>query len=491
MKTESSHIVHKLIVEVETNSKEKGYALKDDAAGFVSGSLSPALEELFEELEKKLNGRVLTLDHLSITISAKTTDLTHGDLERMISAAIREEIKTSIPVIPESAFAHVPETTNGQTPLSTQDTESPKHLVSAARRQLQSVFHFLKTGTKPWWIPNNAALSKLMETSNLLELASTDTETLIQELQSGVQGTFVKRMLFQLPESVLIEWFARAFHFPAEPPRQQKKTASFESLETKEKWWKMLLKAFGESRQRGIVSEAVTEQLIVLLTRKEIKELQAAIQCVSTITGQEISPDREKKLKSILENSAGKKAIEVEEKAEPVKKANPKEVVDLYEPVEHAGLILLHPFLKPFLTEIGLLKDDQLSDPELVVHVLHFLATGHESAWEFELQFEKFLCGIPPDEPIQQERFISEAIKEEAGKLIAAVLEHWTALKSDSPDLLRYEFLQREAKIIIEEYQSTRLVFERKAQDILLEKLPWNLGIVKIDWREDLLFVEW
>ena len=33
---------------------------------------------------------------------------------------------------------------------------------------------------------------------------------------------------------------------------------------------------------------------------------------------------------------------------------------------------------------------------------------------EGELQFEKFLCGIPPDEPIEQERFITEEIKEEA-----------------------------------------------------------------------------
>jgi hypothetical protein len=86
---------------------------------------------------------------------------------------------------------------------------------------------------------------------------------------------------------------------------------------------------------------------------------------------------------------------------------------------------------------------------------------------------------------------LSEEIREEAGKLLGAVLEHWTALRSDSSELLRNEFLQREAKIIIEEFQSTRLVFERKAQDILLEKLPWNLGVVKIDWRKDLLFVEW
>lgn len=476
MSTESSHIVHKLFVEIETNSIEKGYALKDDAAGFVSGSLSPALEELFEELEKKLNGRVLTLDKLSVDISAKTSDLTHGDMERLICTSIQKEI--------DQALFHEPD-------KEVEARIESLLLLPASKRQLQSVFHFLKTGTKPWWIPNNAALNKLMETSSLLELAGTDTETLIKELQSGNSEHFVKRMLFQLPEPVLIEWFARAFHFPSEPSLPLPKTLPFQTLEAKEKWWVLVLEVFREYRQRGRISESGMEQLLVLSAPTDGEEFKAAIQFIKSLTGQKISPDQEKKLNSVLENDNRRKATEVEEKVERIDKTKHEELIHLYEPVENAGLILLHPFLKPFLTEIGLLKNKELTDPELTAHVLHFLATGNENVREYELQFEKFLCGIAADEPIQQERFISDEIKEEAGKLIEAVLEHWTALKSDSSDLLRFEFLQREAKIIIEEYQSTRLVFERKAQDILLDKLPWNLGIIKIDWLEDLLFIEW
>lgn len=476
MSTESSHIVHKLFVEIETNSTEKGYALKDNAAGFISGSLSPALEELFEELEKKLNGSVLTLDKLSVDISAKTSDLTHGDIERLICTSIQKEINQTLLQEPDEEVATKPES---------------KLLLPASKRQLQAIFHFLKTGSKPWWIPNNAGLNVLMETSYLLELARTDTQTLVQELQSGNTENFVKRMLFQLPEQVLIEWFTRAFHFPAEPSIHLPKNIPFQTLTTKEKWWIRVLEIFLEYRQRGTISEAGMEQLIVLSAPKEVNGFKAVIPFIKSITGQKISPDREKKLNAVLENDKLRKAPEAEKKVERPEKANHEQIAHSYEPVENAGLILLHPFLKPFLTEIGLLKNKQLTDPELVAHVLHFLATGNENAREYELQFEKFLCGIPADEPIQQERFIPEEIKEEAGKLIAAVLEHWTALKSDSPDLLRFEFLQREAKIIIEEYQSTRLVFERKAQDILLDKLPWNLGIVKIDWQEDLLFIEW
>lgn len=476
MSTESSHIVHKLIVEVETNSKEKGYALKEDAAGFVSGSLSPALEELFEELEKKLNGRVLTLDRLSVDISAKTSDLTHGDIDRLICTAIQKEINDTLSKKPDEA---------------TESETETKSVLPAAKRQLQSVFHFLRTGSRPWWITTNASLSKLMETPVLLELARTDTETLIQELQLAKAETFLKRMLLQLPESVLIEWFTRAFHFPVELPETiQKVTINFPNGEIKKKWWAVLLNAFQEYCQRGSISIDKIEQLISFAAYRQESDPETILAFVASITGQQISLKRERILQIIQENNEKRSAPD-EKNKETALKSDETGTINHYTPVENAGLILLHPFLSPFLTEIGLLKDHQLTDPELAAHVLHFLATGNENAWEHELQFEKFLCGIPPDEPIQQERFISEEIKEEAGKLLAAGLEHWKTLKSDDPDLLRFEFLQREAKIIIEEYQDTRLVFERKAQDILLESLPWNLGIVKIDWQKDLLFVEW
>ncbi|WP_341902087.1 contractile injection system tape measure protein [Fluviicola taffensis] len=467
MNTETQHIVHKLIVEVETNSKEKGIALKDNAAGFVSGGLSPVLEELFEELEKKLNGRVLTLESLSIQVSAASTDLTYGDIDRLIGSAIREEIEAQIPL-------------------------APGQLISVPKRQLQSIFHFLKTGTKPWWLTNNTSLNQLMETNNLLELAVTDTETLVRELHSNNTESFLKRLVLQLPETVLIEWFTRAFHFPEKlPDLPAKIPIRFPDEATKRNWWISLFQAFYEFRQTGRISPDKAEELIALIAFKQEADPETLVRFVRSITGEAIPLKREKMIRILQDNREKKISSKEEKRIEQGKKTDETETTDFHTPVENAGLILLHPFLNPFFTEIGLLEGDQLTDPELAVHVLHYLATGQENSREYELQFEKFLCGIPEDEPIRQELPLSKEIKEEAENLLDAVLEHWTALRSDSPELLRNEFLQREAKIIIEEFQSTRLVFERKAQDILLEKLPWNLGIVKIDWRKDLLFVEW
>jgi hypothetical protein len=35
------------------------------------------------------------------------------------------------------------------------------------------------------------------------------------------------------------------------------------------------------------------------------------------------------------------------------------------------------------------------------------------------------------------------------------------------------------------------LIVERKAQDVLLEKLNWNISLVKFPWKKELITVEW
>ena len=45
--------------------------------------------------------------------------------------------------------------------------------------------------------------------------------------------------------------------------------------------------------------------------------------------------------------------------------------------------------------------------------------------------------------------------------MLMAVLGHWKALKTESIDLLRNEFLRREGKIIVDD-NSPRIIIERK-----------------------------
>ncbi len=158
---------------------------------------------------------------------------------------------------------------------------------------------------------------------------------------------------------------------------------------------------------------------------------------------------------------------------------------------DNAGVILLHPFFKTMLKKLELLEPNGLLvDPEMTCHLLHYLATGEECAMEHEMTFEKFLCGLSEEDTLKRDLSLPEVVKEEADNVLKATLEHWKALKSNSIPFLQNGFLKRPAKILMED-QVMRITFERNAYDLLLDKLPWTIGMVKVPWREQLIFIEW
>jgi hypothetical protein len=81
-------------------------------------------------------------------------------------------------------------------------------------------------------------------------------------------------------------------------------------------------------------------------------------------------------------------------------------------------------------------------------------------------------------------------MKDESETLLKAAIKHWSALKNTSPDGLREGFLQREGKLILNDFQD-RLIVESKAQDVLLSYLPWGYSIFKLAWMKGALYIEW
>ena len=159
--------------------------------------------------------------------------------------------------------------------------------------------------------------------------------------------------------------------------------------------------------------------------------------------------------------------------------------------INNAGLILLHPYLKDFFKHCNVLDDkNQITDTTLAVHSLHYLATKKEGQFENNMVFEKVLCGVPIEQSIQRTIKLSDELKENAEELLQAVLDNWGALNNASPNLLRGEFLQRFGKISFKE-TNPKITVERKVHDILLNKLPWNIGISRLPWLDHLLFTDW
>ncbi|MFT3823203.1 MAG: contractile injection system tape measure protein [Chitinophagaceae bacterium] len=163
--------------------------------------------------------------------------------------------------------------------------------------------------------------------------------------------------------------------------------------------------------------------------------------------------------------------------------------------VDNAGLVLLHPFLTNFFAALQLVKDNQFVDEAAqwkAVHLLQYLATGEEQVPEYCESLNKILCGLTAEEPVDRFVELSDAEKQEARELLQAVVGHWTALKSSSPEALQETFLQRKGKLrFVETDNYWKLQVEQKAFDILLDKLPWGFSYIQLPWMQYPLTTEW
>ena len=162
--------------------------------------------------------------------------------------------------------------------------------------------------------------------------------------------------------------------------------------------------------------------------------------------------------------------------------------------VRHAGLVLLHPFLVPLMSTLGLLKPDKsFKNKKTATHaisLLHYLSTGETAPPEYDLTLPKLLCGVSSRMPIDRYKTLSSAEKEEADALLQAVITHWGTLGQVSNDSLRQGFLQRDGKLSRRD-SDWLLQVESQTLDILLDRLPWGIGIIKLPWMANMLFVEW
>jgi hypothetical protein len=160
-----------------------------------------------------------------------------------------------------------------------------------------------------------------------------------------------------------------------------------------------------------------------------------------------------------------------------------------------AGLVLLHPFLPRLFEALGILTPDMRTIGEAglprAAALLHWLLSGRADVFEFELAIIKVLLGLAPEHPLTVARgLLADTDTAEADHMLAAVIGHWPALGKTSPAGLRSSFLQRRGALreIAEGWQ---LQVEPQSFDVLLGRLPWGIGIVKLPWMTRPLFTEW
>ena len=198
-----------------------------------------------------------------------------------------------------------------------------------------------------------------------------------------------------------------------------------------------------------------------------------------------------RKVKKIIEEELEKKEEEVEE--EPVV-PDPEELdFGIGVSVYNAGMILCWPFFGRFFAALGLVEQGKFKGQqaeERAVQLLQYLATGLTEFEEWDLSLNKVLCGVPMNTPIAPSFEITLEEEEMVNKLINGTIFNWEKMRGTRLETFRETFFMRTG-MLYEKDNRWELIVERKAYDLLLDTLTWNISMINLSMMKKRLNVQW
>lgn len=184
-------------------------------------------------------------------------------------------------------------------------------------------------------------------------------------------------------------------------------------------------------------------------------------------------------------------------------------ILDDSQIITNAGLVILYPFISTFLSRTGHIENREFISErakEEAAVLLQLLVTGMpeaellngetEEKWfeEHQLLLNKILVGLPLETPLPAiTSFSTQALEEyaaEADKAVSHAINSWPLLSRTSVSAFREMFLKHEGRLGAGS-GGWDLHIERDSFDVLIDKLPWPISIVKYPWSEKTLFVNW
>ena len=160
--------------------------------------------------------------------------------------------------------------------------------------------------------------------------------------------------------------------------------------------------------------------------------------------------------------------------------------------VAAAGMVIVHPFIEELFRAQSLLTENDFRNEECRhtgVHMFAHLAFGELDTQEYDLLLAKLLCTMPWERSLLPWELTDEQRKS-CDQLLLAALHHWPPLKSQSTQFLRQQFFWRNGRLKATN-DGWRLTIEKRAQDILLDRLPWGFGVIRMPWMKEILYVNW
>ena len=242
-----------------------------------------------------------------------------------------------------------------------------------------------------------------------------------------------------------------------------------------------------------------TRQFYSIINHLLLQDQQIAVSVINKLNSFVLRNEiglKDKLVEAILQNAKPSEIDEIVSKQKALKEnpiSDDKEIeTETLLHCTNAGLVLLLPYIKPFLENLDLVKDNDFISQSArfkACNILHFLAAGTAPFDESELLLPKILCGVEIYEFVEPVEINEEKVKAETDDLLKSVIQYWEVLKNTSVESLRETFLKRDGQLKIE--SAFMLQVSNSGVDILLGKLPWGFRNYKLPWMQKSIITEW
>jgi hypothetical protein len=464
-----THRIRHQILELELPREAGAAALQQRAARVFQEQVLPRLEDAFDRIAPA--DRVWRIEQLDLDLG----DISEANWERDFVEKCVAEISRQV----------------AETVFELRPGDSAETL-SAAENAVQRVLFFLENGYLPWQAQGlelqTLAADLLQHTAQFDGVFGREIRRVLRE-KSGATERLFRQFSVEFSEKLL----AGALQITPEQMAKGMKKLQEYRFQTSSAAQRILLVRYLLELDAVAVKALFFEKDGLSMARTILNDLKQQktnfFKPLETALEAAISAKKQEEKEEIPIAKDLKREIDAKKTAKPrtTQTVLPREGI----PVEMAGLVLLGPYLPVFFNKLGL----QLTAPEQqerAMHLLHYLATGREEAEEPLLVLPKILAGMPLESSVEQSANLNEEEKQEAERLLEAVIRNWPVLKNTRPDGLREVFLKRNGWFNQEEDSHAWLLqVERKGQDLLLEKISWSYSVIKLPWMERMLRVEW
>lgn len=161
--------------------------------------------------------------------------------------------------------------------------------------------------------------------------------------------------------------------------------------------------------------------------------------------------------------------------------------------VRNAGVVIINSYIPILFERLELTVNNKftsLENQKKAVKYLQYVVTGLPNTDEVYLPLNKILCGLSVTDKVADEIEITNQERDLIQGLLHAVISHWPEIGDCSVDGFRGNWFIRDG-ILSELEDKWELRVEKRAYDILLNRSPFAFSIVKFQWMNKPLYINW